>query len=143
MSHYDWETRSCFINFLNDQLSRESSRARRFQSERDRNANELNRLQEDNFDLMTMLDDQREIQSEMIEELEAVKRQLRDSLKRKNGQQDKEILEENKRLRASINGEGRRPNADCCICMDHKELSHFTCLVPCGHMICTDVSLKH
>ena len=125
-------------NELKHKLWRESSRARRFQSERDRNSNEIQRLHDENLHLVNSLQDQQE----MAEELEDVKRQLRDGLKRKHDDQDKELLDENKRLRESISGSGIKPNVDCCICLDHKELAKFTCLAPCGHLICTDVSFN-
>ena len=73
-------------------------------------------------------------------DLKATKAKITE-LERKNDKQHKGLIEENKRLRVSIND--IRPNGDCCICLEHKELSLFKCLAPCGHMICTEVISKH
>ena len=66
-----------------------------------------------------------------------IEQKLKESLKRKHDNQDKELLDENKRLRLSI--AGNTPTQECAICMEHYELGKFIAFNPCGHMTCSSV----
>ena len=73
-------------------------------------------------------------------EKDKIEEELKENLKRKHDDQDKELLDENKRLRLSI--AGNTPHQQCVICMEHYELGRFLAFNPCGHMTCNKVSCK-
>ena len=167
IQYMDANTKNKLIDYLIDTCNeleiknaQLAERARKFQSEKDRNANkikEMNKLQEItaefNSDLQQSLTEAHdatyaELQilkfdfNEQKEELENVKKRFKDSLKRKFNDQDEGLLAENMALKESIKSGGKKPCLECIICKDNKLLDQFVSFSPCGHMLCQNVSQK-
>ena len=67
-----------------------------------------------------------------------IEEKLKENLKRKHDNTDKELLEENKRLRLSLTN--AVPSMECSICLETRELGQFIVFNPCGHLNCQKVS---
>ena len=59
--------------------------------------------------------------------------------------ENKNLKEENERLRGMVEGDGDNENQrtilKCIICMEFKQINNFLCFSPCGHLFCQTVSI--